>query len=109
MTVNSPEADSHFLSSPRRDLVVCGFRGGSTTDSETGSTAMKIPALLFTVMFTRMLTAAELSPPAEAANALGLDLYRLEGAKTTGNLLLSPYSIQSALCMTLGGADGNTK
>jgi len=70
---------------------------------------MKIPSLLFTVLFTPMLTVAELSPPAEAANALGLDLYRLEGAKTPGNLLLSPYSIQSTLCMTLGGADGITK
>ena len=53
--------------------------------------------------------AAQTTGPAAATNALGLDLYRLEAAKGQGNLLLSPYSIQAALCMALGGADGGTK
>ena len=40
-------------------------------------------------------------------NALGLELYRQQQANT--NLLLSPYSIQTALALTFAGADGETK
>jgi serpin B len=43
-----------------------------------------------------------------AINALGLDLLR-QTATTTGNALLSPYSIQLAMAMTCAGADGETR
>src|SRR5436190_18524812 len=67
--------------------------------------ALPFLALLLTVMDS---TAQPISP-ATATNALGLDIYRIEAAAGTGNVLLSPYSIESALAMTLGGADGKTR
>src|SRR5882757_10648248 len=62
-----------------------------------------------TVMFLPM-RAAEFDPAATATNQLGLELFREAAAeKKDGNLLLSPFSIQSALAMTYAGADGGTR
>jgi serpin B len=71
---------------------------------------MKIRTLLLLFQFVATFdSGAGTSIPA-ATNALGLDLYRLESTgEQAGNLLLSPYSIQSALAMTLEGADGGTR
>ena len=52
--------------------------------------------------------AADFHLAADAINALGLDIYRAQ-ARGESNLLLSPYSIQNALAMTYGGADGDTR
>ena len=47
---------------------------------------------------------------ATATNQFALDLYRqLAGGKPRANLLLSPYSIETALAMTCAGADGKTR
>lgn len=52
--------------------------------------------------------ASDFQSAASATNSLGLDLYR-KLATGEGNLCLSPYSIESALAMTLAGADGETR
>lgn len=70
---------------------------------------MKLRSLLTSLLGSAALVHADIATPVSATNALGLDIYRLESQKQKGNLLLSPYSIQSALGMTLGGADGETK
>lgn len=45
---------------------------------------------------------------AQAVNAFGLDLFR-QVAKPDANVLLSPYSIQSAMAMACAGAEGKTR
>ncbi|HEV3099746.1 MAG TPA: serpin family protein [Candidatus Udaeobacter sp.] len=45
---------------------------------------------------------------AKATNDLGVELHR-RLATANGNLCISPYSIESALAMTLAGADGDTR
>lgn len=52
--------------------------------------------------------AADSSAAVSATNQLGIDLYK-KLATDGGNLCLSPYSIESALAMTLAGADGGTR
>src|SRR5688572_29006624 len=47
---------------------------------------------------------------ATATNQLGLDLYRTLGAaQPHGNLVISPYSIESALALVYAGAEGETR
>jgi len=52
---------------------------------------------------------ARATPAVDAVNDLGLDLYRLETATSPRNIVLSPYSISTALAMTMEGAAANTR
>jgi serpin B len=56
-----------------------------------------------------LLPAAEFNV-ASATNQVGLDLYRqLAGKQPETNLVISPYSIESALALAYAGADGLTR
>ena len=55
-----------------------------------------------------MLASKPTATAANAVNALGINLLR-RFDHVTGNVLLSPYSIQSALAMAYAGADGDTR
>jgi len=70
---------------------------------------MKSPLLIFALAITGLAAqAADSKIASDAINAFGLDLYRTQ-AGTEGNLLLSPYSTESALAMTYAGAEGDTR
>ena len=69
--------------------------------------------ILGTSLHADPIVSPEASPTFQASraiNLLGLDLYRqITGTGQGGNLVLSPYSIQTALAMTYAGAAGKTR
>lgn len=70
---------------------------------------LRFAACLFPLVLAGATCAAEFDAAA-AANAIGLKLYRqLAPASPQENLVLSPYSIESALALTYTGADGDTR
>jgi len=85
----------------RQNVLVC------PTPRRFASTVRRAAAFLLFVWGT--LHAAESTPIPAAINRLGLDLYRAEAKGSESNVLLSPYSIQTALAMVYTGADGDTR
>jgi serpin B len=71
--------------------------------------ALVAAASLLLIMASSLIAqGADPHRAARATNELGLDLQRKIG-KSGENLCLSPYSIEMALAMTFGGADGETR
>lgn len=74
----------------------------------------RYPALLLALVVAAVRAAAapeaKFDPATTATNQLGLELFRaLAAERPHENLLISPYSIQSALAMTYAGAEGETR
>ena len=66
-----------------------------------------VAVLLLTPSFDAMAAGFD---AALATNAVGIDLYReLATANPSANLIISPYSIESALALAYAGADGETR
>ena len=75
----------------------------------SGALALQLLVVVATLsIFAQTSSAAPFDSAAKSTNEFGLDLYR-KIAGGEGNLCLSPYSIECALAMTYGGADGETR
>jgi len=83
-------------------LDACSDDHGSDGDPSAEQGEARSPAA------RRATTPADAAPAADSLNRFGMDLYRLAASVTTGNLVLSPTSIASALTMAAAGAQGST-
>lgn len=72
------------------------------------SLGRKLRWAIFALWLPSALASSDPKSAALSTNQLGIDLYK-KLAATSRNLCLSPYSIESALTMTLAGADGETR
>src|SRR5690242_20019251 len=96
---------------PSKHLIERKFMRVTSLESRNGTTKFLycLTHVLLCGNFICMKSAAaEPSPAVNAINTLGIDLLHKVG-KPDANVLLSPYSIQSALAMAYAGAEGTTR
>jgi serpin B len=74
----------------------------------SGALVLQFLIAIAAVSILGRANSATFDSAAKATNEFGLDLYHKVSAGE-GNLCLSPYSIECALAMTYGGADGETR
>src|SRR5436190_12374480 len=98
---------------PRNVLIERKFMGMTLLKSRSSTSNFLCNVteivICMTLFSAKPLGAAEPSSAAvTAVNTFGIDLLH-KIAKSDGNALISPYSIQSALAMAYAGADGTTR
>lgn len=93
------------LGSPNDAALVVTLAAGAYTlrvSGAGGSTGIALAEI-------HEVSRSEFDAP-EAINAVGLELFRgLAAARPAENLVVSPYSIESALALAYAGADGTTR
>jgi len=70
---------------------------------------MKFSRLTFLPLMVFAATAHAGMPAAQVVNEGGIRFLQSVEKQSSGNICLSPYSIQSALAMTFAGSDGSTR
>lgn len=99
-------AGAFDLASSGDAAMIVALRAGSYTLHLRGAAGQTGAALAEVYE----LPAGEGFNAAEATNAVGLDLFReLAKARADQNLVVSPYSIESALALAYAGAEGGTR
>lgn len=102
---------STLIASPQSSVVRDWLRNSRLIRNE-GMHTRSLLLVLGLVLAAGPAPAASVTSSANeaalAVNQLGLDLYRQQIQSSRGSVLLSPYSVSTALAMTYLGADGKT-
>ncbi len=107
-------AGAFALQSDKDAALIVTLKAGAYTLAVHGNVPTGTPAPANASVGTMLAEVYELSPAgtfdaARSTNAVGLDVYRHLAVGTSGNSIISPYSIESALALAYAGAAGDTR